>query len=241
MGKDLTAAMSAIEREPDPTTRHAALREAIGIWFLLQPLAAAEYVAKQGDASLIPEISGTTYAERSTQQEADHLLSILPEGKGRDDFTREVATFEIRRGQFTRAVDLLNKTSDSLQRDDQLSYLGSTWTEDHPQTLAPWLRHQPESPDRDLVTLGMVTQLASNNPRGALPWLSFITDPSVRLAATKNLAHHWLKLEPAAGQVWLTQSSGLPPAHQTKVLENSMKYNVDYIKDDYLSTRWPPQ
>jgi hypothetical protein len=95
--------------------------------------------------------------------------------------------------------------------------------------------------DRDLVTLGMVTQLARDNPRNALPWLSFITAPTVRLAATKNLAHHWLTLEPEAGKSWLTQSSDLPPVHQAKVLENGGKPFVDYTYDDHLGTRWPPK
>jgi hypothetical protein len=57
----------------------------------------------------------------------------------------------------------------------------------------------------------MVSQLARDNPRSALPWLSFITDPSARLAAAKNLAHHWLTLDPETGHAWLTKSSGLSP------------------------------
>lgn len=237
--KDLKSGITAIENDPEPSVRQAALKNAMIAWFLKEPFAAANYVTLRGDPTLIPGTSGQSFADKATPQEVERLLTLLPESKEKDDFTRNIAKTEIRRGNYPRAVNLLNKTADSILRDAQINSLGHTWSKERPQTLEPWLRQQPESPDRDLVTLGMVTQLARDNPRAALRWLSFITDPTARLAATKNVAHHWLKLEPGAGQVWITQGSGLPPTHQSKVLENSSKPYVDYTYDDHLSTRWP--
>lgn len=239
--KDLKTALAAIELEPDATTRKEALEDAMSVWFMHEPFAAAAYAAQRKDPSLIPRTSGQSFAEKATPEEVDRLLALLPAGKETDDFTRHTAISMIRQGQYPRAVELLNQTADSLSRDTQLNTLGRTWSKENLPTLSPWLRLQPASLDRDLVTLGMVTQLARNNPRDALPWLSFITDPSARLAATKNLAHHWLKLEPEAGKAWLTQSSDLPPVHQAKVLENGGKPFVDYTYDDHLATRWPPK
>jgi hypothetical protein len=237
--KDRQAAFAAIELEPDPTTREEALQNAMRGWFITEPFAAASYAAKRNDPSLIPWTSGQSFADRATPEEVDLLLALLPAGKEKDDFTRDMSKTMIRHGEYPRAVELLNQTADSLSRDAQLNNLGRVWSKENLPTLSPWLRLQPASLDRDLVTLGMVTQLARDNPRNALPWLSFITAPSARLAATKNLAHHWLTLEPEAGKSWLTQSSNLPPVHQAKVLENSGKPIVDYTYDDHLGPRWP--
>jgi len=237
--KDRKAALAAIELEPDPATRQEALQTAMSVWFTDEPFAAAEYAALRKDPILIPRTSGQTFAQVATPEEVDRLLSLLPPGKEKDDFTRDMSKTMTRLGQYPRAVELLNQTADSLSRDTQLNSLGRTWSKESLPTLSPWLRLQPASLDRDLVTLGMVTQVARNNPREALPWLSFITDPSARLAATKNLAHHWLTLEPDAAKTWLTQSSDLPPVQQAKVLENGGKPFVDYTYDDHLSTRWP--
>jgi hypothetical protein len=237
--KDRRAAFSAIEREPDPTTRKEALQRAMSVWFLTDPFAAAAYAAQHEDPSLIPSTSGQAFAEKATPDEVHRLLALLPPGKETDDFTRNLAKTMTRLGLYPRAVELLNRTADSLHRDTQLNSLGRTWSKENLQTLSPWLRLQPTSLDRDLVTLGMVSQLARDNPRSALPWLSFITDPSARLAAAKNLAHHWLTLDPETGHAWLTKSSGLSPVHQAKVIENGSKPFVDYTYDDHLSTRWP--
>jgi hypothetical protein len=237
--KDRKTALAAIELEPDPITRQEALQDAMSVWFMYEPFAAAGYAAQRKDPRLIPKTSGQSFAEKATPEEVNRLLSLLPPGKERDDFTRDMSKTMIRLGHYPRAVELLNQTADSLSRDTQLNSLGRTWSKENLPTLSPWLRLQPASLDRDLVTLGMVTQLARDNPRNALPWLSFITDPSARLAATKNLAHHWLTLEPDAAKTWLTQSSDLPPVQQAKVLENGGKPFVDYTYDDHLSTRWP--
>lgn len=239
--KDRQAAFAAIELDPDPATRKEALQDAMQIWFMTEPFAAAAYAAQRGDPTWIHSTSGQHFAEKATPEEVDRLLALLPASKERDDFTRNIAKTLIRHGEYPRAVELLNQTADSLSRDAQLHNLGRVWSKENLPTLSPWLRLQPASLDRDLVTLGMVTQLARDNPRNALSWLSFIAAPSARLAATKNLAHHWLTLEPEAGKSWLTQSSNLPPVHQAKVLENGGKPFVDYTYDDHLGPRWPPK
>lgn len=231
-------AIAAIEREPNPAIRQRALQDTVSLWFSSEPFAAAKFIAARGDPSLIPKIGGS-FVETATYQEVNELLALLPEGKGRDDFIRDAASSAVRRGRYPQAVEFLNRTADSLQRDTQIVQLGFTWNKNQEQTLEPWLQAQPESLDRDLMTLGLVNQRGRTNPSSAVAWLNFIADPSVRLVTCKNLAHQWLMREPAAAQSWLTHHSGLPLEHRQQVIANSHKPLTEYTYDDFLAHRWP--
>ena len=223
--KDPKVAMDAVQTLKEPGARTNAMQRIFANWFEKDPTAAVDFLSKSGDDKLLNQISWRMSNGEFTSDEITSLMAKLPDGKGKEEVLRNVVDGEIRKGQYTRAIEQLNTLPDSPNRDYALQNLGRQWAASDPKAAEAWIKLQPDSSDRDLAVAGFAGALARTNISSALQWAETIPDQSVKTETLKTIALRWLNSDPAKANAWLEKSSGWSANEIKSVRENAQNWS----------------
>ncbi len=226
---DPRKALEFLHASAFPGERSSAEASIFSVWLEKDLNAALDYLASN---PALREREKSSYhwqiinaLNTSTPAEQKKLLNRLPDDDFKFRLLTGLATNLTSRGQYAKAVAMLNDLPDSIHRDSALHNLGGSWSADKPSAVASWLNQQPASTDRDLVVSGMVGTLVPTDPQAAVQWAASITDQQIQTFAFKQIAHSWLHLDAQAARSWL-QSTNLPASEKETILRdfNDGKY-----------------
>lgn len=189
----------------DTALRQDAFQKGWREWFRKDPKPAASFLASNADEKLLKSVGFTIgyYSENLTPKERGEILSLIPDGAAKVDIFRSLTSLQIRKGQFSQALEMLNSMPDSRERDFNLQDLGEKWAAADMKATTEWLNLQEDSSDRDLAVAGFSRTLARTDPAGALEWVKTIPDDKARQGAMRNVAIVWLRSDPARAEEWM--------------------------------------
>ncbi|MCX6855124.1 MAG: hypothetical protein NTV80_09480, partial [Verrucomicrobia bacterium] len=227
---DPAAALAFVQTISDVDARSSSFKAAWGNWFKSDPNAAASYLSNIKDAKLLESVNFefSHYALGLSSKEHAALLALIPEGKQKEEIYDMTTSHQIREGQYSKALEMLNVMSDSTARDRNVAQLGEAWAKTDLAAASAWLKLQPDSTDRDLALSGYTSTLARTDPLAAIKWAQTIPDQKLRQGALMNIASIWSKADTIRSATWINGDAGFS-ASDKRTIQNNAKNSSNYM------------